>query len=94
MSKKPDPTKPDRDNPEWKQADFRRARPASEILPADLLAILPKRKRGERGPQKTPVKEQVTLRLDPDVLAFFKKRGPGWQTRINETLKRSIGKGR
>lgn len=92
MSKKPNPTKTDRDNPEWTRADFRRARPAAEVLPAELLAILPKRKRGERGAQKTPVKEQVTLRLDPEVLAFFKKRGPGWQTRINETLKKSMGK--
>lgn len=92
MSKKPNSTKTDPDNPEWTRADFRRARPASEVLPADLLAILPKRKRGERGPQKAPVKEQVTLRLDPDVLAFFKQRGPGWQTRINEALKRSMGK--
>lgn len=79
---------------ELTREDIRRMRPAAEVLPADLLAILPKRKRGERGPQKTPTKEQVTLRLDPEVLAFFKKRGPGWQTRINETLKRSIGKGR
>ncbi|MDO8422042.1 MAG: BrnA antitoxin family protein [Parvibaculum sp.] len=92
MSKKPDPTLIDDDNPEWTSADFKRARPAAEVLPADLLAILPKRKRGERGPQKTPTKEQVTLRLDNDVLAYFKENGPGWQTRINDTLKKSMTK--
>jgi uncharacterized protein (DUF4415 family) len=79
---------------ELARKDIRAMRSAAEVLPADLLAILPKRKRGERGPQKTPTKEQVTLRLDPDVLAFFKQRGPGWQTRINEALKKSMGKAR
>lgn len=79
---------------ELTREDIRRMRPAAEVLPADLLAVLPKRKRGGRGPQKMPTKEQVTLRLDDDVLAFFKQRGPGWQTRINETLKRSMGKTR
>ncbi len=92
MSKKPDPTKIDDENPEWTRADFKRARSAADVLPADLLAILPKRKRGERGPQKAPTKEQVTLRLDNDVLAYFKETGVGWQTRINDTLKRSMAK--
>jgi uncharacterized protein (DUF4415 family) len=32
-------------------------------------------------------KEQVTLRLDADVLASFRSTGSGWQTRINEVLK-------
>lgn len=72
--------------------DMRRMRPAAEVLPAELLAILPKRKQGERGPQKAPTKAQVTLRLDPEVLSHFKKDGAGWQTRINDALKKSMGK--
>ncbi len=32
---------------------------------------------------------QVTLRLDSEALAAFKATGPGWQTRINETVKRA-----
>ncbi len=32
-------------------------------------------------------KQQVTLRLDPDVLQFFKSQGRGWQSRINAVLK-------
>jgi BrnA antitoxin of type II toxin-antitoxin system len=31
-----------------------------------------------------------TLRLDPDIVAHFKKRGPGWQSRINATLRRTL----
>ena len=40
-----------------------------------------------RGPQVAPTKRQVTLRLDPDVLAKFRATGRGWQTRINEALR-------
>jgi uncharacterized protein (DUF4415 family) len=40
-------------------------------------------------PRKTP----VTLRLDADVLAWFKKQGRGYQTRINKTLRRAMVEG-
>ncbi|HEX8543291.1 MAG TPA: BrnA antitoxin family protein [Pseudomonas sp.] len=45
------------------------------------------RRQGERGPQKAPVKELVTLRLSPDVVDYFKAGGSGWQTRLNQALK-------
>jgi len=34
-----------------------------------------------------PLKKPVTLRLDADVLAWFKKKGSGYQTRINRALR-------
>jgi uncharacterized protein (DUF4415 family) len=34
-----------------------------------------------------PIKKPVTLRLDADVLAWFKKSGHGYQTRINRALR-------
>ena len=37
---------------------------------------------------KVPSKQPVTLRLDADVLAFFKEEGQGYQTRINQLLRR------
>jgi len=37
-------------------------------------------------------KEQVTLRIDQDVLEFFQEGGPGWQDRINEALRKAAGK--
>ena len=43
-------------------------------------------KRG-RGRPVGSNKEQVTLRLDAEVLETFKATGTGWQTRINEVLK-------
>ena len=48
------------------------------------------RRPGQRGPQKTPTKKQVSLRLSPEVIAHFKAKGRGWQTRIDETLKKAI----
>lgn len=36
----------------------------------------------------TPPKQPVTLRLDADVLAWFKDGGQGYQTRINKLLRR------
>lgn len=47
-------------------------------------------------PAKKPsipgVKEQVSLRIDKDVLEYFQETGPGWQDRINEALRRAAGK--
>jgi uncharacterized protein (DUF4415 family) len=35
-----------------------------------------------------PIKKPVTLRLDADVLAWFKRQGHGYQTRINRALRK------
>jgi len=40
-----------------------------------------------RGLDVTPSKEQVTLRLDADVLKWFRSRGKGYQTQINALLR-------
>lgn len=70
--------------------DFRAMKPAREVLPAELLAVLPKRKRGERGQAKQPTKILTSVRFSPEVIDFFKASGDGWQTRIDETLRRHI----
>ena len=38
------------------------------------------------------IKEQVTLRIDQDVLEYFQDGGPGWQDRINQALRKAAGK--
>lgn len=43
-----------------------------------------------RGPQKAPTKLQATVRFDRDVIEYFRGTGPGWQTRMNETLRREV----
>ena len=73
----------DEDNPEWTEDDFARARPASELPPGMAAAL--------RKPGRPPGsnKEAVSIRLDKDVLEKFRATGPGWQSRINEVLKRA-----
>lgn len=36
---------------------------------------------------RVPAKQTVTIRLDSDVLAWFKEQGSGYQTRINQLLR-------
>jgi uncharacterized protein (DUF4415 family) len=79
------------DNPEWTPETVKVARPVREAHP-DLAEWSEKRKRGQRGPQKTPTKEPVTLRLDPEVLDAYKATGPGYQTRMAEVLRNGIQK--
>ncbi len=43
--------------------------------------------RRTRGPNKKPAKEQVAIRLDPDVVGALRASGSGWQTRVNSILK-------
>lgn len=37
-------------------------------------------------------KESITIRLDKDVIEWFRTKGDGYQTRINDALRRHIGK--
>lgn len=78
----------DDDNPEWTKRDFARARPGSEVLPAKFLKTF-KRKPGRPKGSTTSTKSLVSLRLDNDVLEKFRATGPGWQSRINEALRKA-----
>ena len=40
-------------------------------------------------PKKADAKISVHLRLSPEVIKHFRARGPGWQTRIDETLRKA-----
>lgn len=59
---------------------------------ADLIRNGKVVRRGKRGPQKAPTKKLVSLRLSPEVIDHFKSSGPGWQTRIDSTLRKAIRK--
>ncbi len=75
------------DVPRLKKGDLSRGRPI-EDFPGLAQAL--ERGRGQRGPQRAPVKERVGLRLDRDVIEFFRGTGPGWQTRINDVLTKHV----
>ena len=83
-------SRPDAENPEWTAEDFRRARPISEF--PELLEAM-RRYRGQRGKQKAPTKELISLRVDRDVVEAYRATGRGWQTRANEALRAHVKRG-
>lgn len=78
------------DIPELNAKTLARMRPARDAAPEVVAAY--RRTRGR--PPKENAKEQVTLRLDPEVLAYFRGQGRGWQTLLNDALKRLVSRRR
>jgi uncharacterized protein (DUF4415 family) len=71
------------DNPKLTAEQLSKARPFAEALP-ELAASI---RRG-RGPNKAPTKKLVSLRLSGQVIEKYKAGGPGWQSRIDQDLRR------
>jgi uncharacterized protein (DUF4415 family) len=67
------------------------ARPDSEIDTSDIPVLTADRwKKGIRGRFYRPVKQQITARVDADVLEWLKAQGKGYQSRINAILRREM----
>jgi uncharacterized protein (DUF4415 family) len=89
------PDTPDDEHPERTLEDFRRARPALEVIAEWFGAEAAEELRQGKvtvGPGRPPKPEperkvNQTLRLDPDVIAAWRASGPGWQARINSVLR-------
>src|SRR5262245_58339609 len=77
----------DPDNPPLTRARLTRFKRSSDVVPNVVAAY---RARRGRPPKGDAPKTQVTLRLDPLIVAHFKRQGRGWQTRINETLLKEV----
>jgi len=75
----------DPDAPEATDEQIRAAKPFTEAFPA--LAGKMRKNVGGRPRSENP-KVPVSIRLDQEVVAKFKATGPGWQSRINEVLRR------
>jgi uncharacterized protein (DUF4415 family) len=91
-SKKPNPELIDEENPEITDEEFAHARPAleglAEIFGKRAAEDLEEESHIRRGrPRKIVKSKPTTIRLDPNVEAFFRATGPGWQTRINDVLR-------
>lgn len=72
---------------DWRRVD---ALKDEDIDFSDIPEITPEmfaRAVVRRGLKPIPRKEQLTLRIDGDVLEWFKKQGRGYQTRINQLLR-------
>jgi uncharacterized protein (DUF4415 family) len=75
------------DAPEWTTDHFERAEISiggRVIRPANGTFTRPGR------PKSTDPKQQVTLRLDRAVLQKLRESGPGWQSRVNEILRKAV----
>ena len=47
-------------------------------------------KNAMRNPFYRPVKRQVTVRLDADIIAWLRQQGKGYQTRLNHLLRSAM----
>ena len=91
----------DDDFPELTDEELASAKPAREMLPAEVYTVLaaaePKRRPGQRGPGKKPALVSMTIRVEPETLAGLKKIGPRWQAKVRGVLQvtaRTGGAGR
>ena len=75
----------DPDTRELTDEDLARMRPADEVAPHIVEAY-----RRSRGKQKAPTKDRISICLDADLTAHFRASGKGWQTRLNDTLRRAV----
>ena len=67
------------------------AMPDDQIDYSDIPATTSEQWReAEQGRFYRPVKQQLTLRIDADVIAWYKSQGKGYQTRINELLRQAM----
>lgn len=89
MTKKPErECVPDADNPEWTREKLARSLRFDQ-LPEELQRVLGGRK---RGPQKAPKKTLISLRLSSDVLSALRATGKGWQSLVDDALRRQFVK--
>ena len=73
-------------NTEATDEQIRQAQPFREAFPELAAGI--DREKAKRGRPRVPnPRQQVSIRLDREVIAKFRATGPGWQTRINDVLK-------
>ena len=67
------------------------ALPDRQIDTSDIPELPPAAwKDAVRGRFYRPVKQAVSMRLDADVIAWLKKRGKGYQTRVNSILRQTM----
>jgi uncharacterized protein (DUF4415 family) len=77
----------DPDAPEATDEQMAKAKPFAEAFPA--LAGNMRKNVGGR-PRSANPKVPMSIRLDQDVVAKFKATGPGWQSRMNDVLRREV----
>lgn len=59
---------------------------APDLSTAESIGLVRRVRRPEPGATAEP-----GVRLDPDVLAYFRATGPNWQGRVNDVLRKAVG---
>ncbi len=77
-------------SPDWTDPDDAPELTADFFAEAELFEGDRFIRRGRGRPKSDGVKEQISVRLDPDVLAKLREAGPGWQSRINVLLRQAL----
>jgi uncharacterized protein (DUF4415 family) len=68
--------------------DAAQAVPFSALPEAERTMLLSiQKERRKRGPQKSPRKVPISIRLSPDVAEGLRATGEGWQRRADEVLR-------
>lgn len=63
----------------------------NRVLDQIVTGELPKPKKPPGRPASGKAKAAISLRIDPEVLTWFKATGEGWQTRMNDALRKAAG---
>lgn len=72
---------------DWKRVDALKDKDIDLSETSEIPAEMFARAVVRRGLKPTPRKTQLTLRIDTDVLDWYKKQGAGYQTKINALLR-------
>ena len=75
------------DNPPLTDDELAKAKLGTDGMPPAMAAAFTARGGRPRAERR---KMPVTIRLDPDIIEAFKATGSGWQTRMNEALRRAV----
>jgi len=84
------PTKKTNAEAAWVDPDDAPELTADWFAGADLYEGQKLIRKGGRPKSENP-KRSVNIRLDADLLDHLRASGPGWQSRVNETLRKAVG---
>ena len=87
------PTKKSAGSADWSDPDDAPDLTADMLRTADTFDGDRSVRRGRGRPKSAVAKEQISVRLDPDVIAKLREAGPGWQSQINDLLRQGLGLG-
>ena len=84
------PTKQKPGSAEWTDPDDAPPLTAEMLDQAEVFEGNAFIRRGRGRPRSPAAKEQISIRLDPDVLARLRELGPGWQAQVNAMLRAAL----